>query len=797
MGNITLFKALKTTTDPHHVKLEKVLDSIKRGNQKDLLEKIRVLPEKADRDVLKRQLQCICFSGEFRVRNLKGLMKHSGYICLDFDHLDKDLEEFRDFANSDKYTHSAFLSPSGDGYKVVIKIPPENHTGSFLALQAYYTDNGWGKYWDKACKDVTRICFNSYDPNLYYNEESEEFTDIIEDVILGDTKVSSAVSLKDNDEIILNLIRWWDRDYGFVHGQKNNNLFILANAFNQYGIPDFECTRYFMANYFVPPCKDPEEIISIVRNAYKDVSAFNSKSFEDRNAIQEIERMSYKGSTPEAISEKTGVSIEAVADVLDNSEKNVFWRKSSKGAITTVMLKYKYFLENNGYFKYKSDDSDEFVFVKVKNNLIENTNEVDIKNFVLGYLENLDDKSIYEHFAKKNAAHFTESALNIVSNVKVNLRLDSKNIGFVYYKNCAVRITPSKISTVDYIDLNGAVWKSHVIDRKFKVTDNHDNDYKTFVSNVSKDGREDVLKSSESALGYLMHNFNDRKTQKAIILNDSKQTGSSEEGGIGKGLFVQGVEQIRRTVIEDGKDFDDKGTFKYQRVGLDTQVFSFDDVPKNFRFDKLFSVITDGMTVEKKNLTSVKLKYSDSPKIVITTNYVIKGRGNSHDRRKFEIEFGEYYGAHLSPADDFGKELFNEWDKDHFNRFDNYMVALIQKYMNTGLITSKSDTAQERKLIAQTDPLFVGWMTDVISSLEHYQGYIALYNTCMTESGLSKVSFKEFSIWIEDFCSYNDYVSDTQRINNVLQIRITSKFKAKDTKFHDETSFDTNQTSLL
>lgn len=781
MPVVTLFKSINTTNDPHHVNLKFVLDRIKNPTQKSLVEEIRSLSDKSERNILKKQLQCILFSGTFSKRSKKGLITHSGLICLDFDSFENTnkMQEFGKFAKKDIFTNALFVSPSGNGYKLIVKIPTDDHLGSFLALEKYYTNEGFSKYFDKSTKDVSRICYNSYDPKLYYNKDSELFETKKKDAVDVDNSKVAVIKVIGQDEIISNLIVWWDAKYGFVDGEKNNNLFILANAFNQYGISELECERYFLSNYYRPPCKDPSEVSSIVSNAYKNLIDHSSKSFEDRNAVMEIERLSHKGESAEKISKKTGVSVETIEDVLENSDKNVFWGKSSKGAVSTVMLQYKYFLENNGYYKYKSEESDEFVFVRVKNNLIENTSEVYIKNFVLNYLEQLEDKTIYEHFAKKHGAHFTEPMLNMISNVKVNLRLDSKNVGYVYYRNCAVKVTPKKIMLVDYIDLDGAVWKSHVIDRDFKSVEDFHNDYKTFIHNISKEGREDVVNSSESALGYLMHNYNDRKNQKAIILNDSKQTGSSEEGGVGKGLFVQGVEQIRRTVIEDGKDFDDKGTFKYQRVGLDTQVFSFDDVPKDFSFKKLFSVITDGMTIEKKNKTSVKLKYSDSPKIVITTNYVIKGKGNSHARRKFEIEFGEHYGAHLSPFDDFGKELFNDWNVDHFNRFDNYMVSLIQRYMTTGLVESKSDTAKDRKLIATTDHLFVGWMDDVVDTLNTIQPYLTVHDTCLQESGLNRVSFKEFSSWVDDYCLSRGYRVKTSRLGGKLQVQVMKKEEPK------------------
>tara|TARA_R110000851_G_scaffold32468_2_gene87207 strand:- start:1655 stop:4033 length:2379 start_codon:yes stop_codon:yes gene_type:complete len=776
--SITIFKSIGTTNAPFYKSLDFALSRIRDGHQKELIQKIRLLKTKAERNILKKNLQCILFSGEFRSRNIKGLEKHSGLICLDFDGFksSKEMASFKQFAVSNPFTHVLFVSPSGNGFKLIVKIPTTSHLGSFLALHQYYIDAGWEDEFDTSTKDVCRICYHSYDPDIVYNKESELF-DAIREPDMDLTKPTNAlVSMKNENDIIENLIKWWDKKYGFIDGEKNNNLFILANSFNQFGVDQITCERYFLANYYQPPCKDPSEITGLIKNAYKDVGHFNTKSFEDKDAVLEIERLAHKGTSVEKISKKTGVSIEDIEDVIDNSEKNVFWEKNKKGGVTTTMLSYKYFLENNGFYKYKSEASSEFVFVRVKNNLIENTTEVDIKNFVLNYLEQVEDKSIYQHFASKNSYHFTEGALNMISNVLVNLRLDSKNVGYVFYNNTAVKVTRTEVKLVDYIDLDGAVWKSHVIDRDFKPSKDIENEYKQFVSNISKNGREDVLLSSESALGYLMHNNNDRKTQKAIILNDSKQGGGAENGGIGKGLYIQGVGQIRRTIVEDGKDFDDSGTFKYQRVGLDTQVFCFDDVPRDFKFEKLFSIITEGMTVTKKRETSVKLKYEDSPKIAITTNYVIKGKGNSHDRRKFEIEFGEFYGAHLTPAQDFGHELFNDWSKEHYNRFDNYMVSLIQRYMVSGLISSVSDTADERRLLAQTDPLFVEWFNECVSNYEDvYTNYLTLMETCAQESGIYKINFRDFRSWMEDYCDFHNWEVSIKRPQNKMHIRFRKK----------------------
>ena len=81
----------------------------------------------------------------------------------------------------------------------------------------------------------------------------------------------------------------------------------------------------------------------------------------------------------------------------------------------------------------------------------------------------------------------------------------------------------------------------------------------------------------------------------------------------------------------DGKDFSFEKNFKFQTVSTDCQVLVFDDVKKNFEFERLFSIITEGIEIEYKNQGTIKIPVEKSPKIVITTNYTIKGEGGSFD----------------------------------------------------------------------------------------------------------------------------------------------------------------------
>ena len=170
--NITLFKNIQEIDTPFYKDLEFVLDRIKNGASKEKVKDIRKEKNKNERNELKKKLPSICFSGRFSKRSDNSLLEHSGYICLDFDGFikKKDLIEFKEKLTKDKYTLCVFISPSGNGLKLLVKIPndAENHVKYFKSLEKYYDTN----YFDTTCKNLSRVCYESYDPLLHYNKNS-------------------------------------------------------------------------------------------------------------------------------------------------------------------------------------------------------------------------------------------------------------------------------------------------------------------------------------------------------------------------------------------------------------------------------------------------------------------------------------------------------------------------------------------------------------------------------------------------------------------------------------------------
>jgi hypothetical protein len=90
---------------------------------------------------------------------------------------------------------------------------------------------------------------------------------------------------------------------------------------------------------------------------------------------------------------------------------------------------------------------------------------------------------------------------------------------------------------------------------------------------------------------------------------------------------------------------------------------AFDDVESTSIFEQLFSLITEGIPVNRKNKDEYYIPYERSPKIVITTNYVIsRSRWKPRQVRRHEVEFNQYFNANHSPIDEYGVQAIRPMD---------------------------------------------------------------------------------------------------------------------------------------
>ena len=711
---ITIFQNIRDTDTPFHRDVLVILDRIKDGASKELVKKIRLEKRKPERNELKKQLPAICFSGTFNKRNDNAIIEHSGLICLDFDGYTKQKELLQDKENlsKNKYVFSVFISPSGNGLKVLVKIPadPDNHVNYFNSLEKYFDS----EYFDKTSKNVSRVCYESYDPLIHVNENSSVW-DVIDEPEYTEVnrfKDAPTIPITDENKIVEILVKWWNKKYPMIEGQRNHNVYVLAMAFNDFGI-NKSLAEYILKQYTSPDFT-LKEIQTTIDSAYRNTSSFGTRYYEDEDRINQIKAKLRRGVSKKEIrlqlqdSDLDGEVIEAVlTKVEEENAKQTFWIKTDKGSIKIIHILFKQFLEDSGFYKYCPEGGKNYVFVKVTNNLIDHTSEKEIKDYVLNHLLELDDINVYNYFAD-NTRFFKEEFLSMLSTIDIYFIEDTKDAAYLYYRNCAVKITKDEVIPIDYIDLGGYVWKDHVIDRIFTTCSvSKDFDFRKFVRNICGNDEGRVV-SMESTIGFMLHAYKNLSYCPAVILND-EVISDNPEGGTGKGLLMNALSKMKKLVVIDGKSFTFERSFAYQLVSADTQILCFDDVKKHFDFERLFSVVTEGLTLEKKNKDAIKIPFSKSPKIAITTNYAIKGSGNSFARRKWELELHQYYRKDFTPLDEFGKLMFGDWNDEEWCEFDNYMIGCLKNYLRTGLVKSRFVNLKIRQLSAETSHEFIEW----------------------------------------------------------------------------------------
>jgi hypothetical protein len=172
-----------------------------------------------------------------------------------------------------------FISPSGNGLKVLVKIPadPENHTNYFNSLEKHFNS----PYFDKTSKNLSRVCYESYDPLIHVNENSSIW-DLIEEAQYTEVskmKDAPTIPITDENKIVEILVKWWTKKYPMVEGQRNQNCYILAVAFNDFGIN--KSLASYVLNQYANDDFTISDISTTIDSAYRNTATFGTKYYED------------------------------------------------------------------------------------------------------------------------------------------------------------------------------------------------------------------------------------------------------------------------------------------------------------------------------------------------------------------------------------------------------------------------------------------------------------------------------------------------------------------------------------
>lgn len=176
MVKTSLYKNVQSTM-PTQILLTDYVSDIRRGTWQDFVINARVFKQKGDIAGYKAmKIQAPCITGSTVMNSGKkessNVLEMNGYILIDID-CDIDNISLERLKN-DKYTSILHRSFGGDGVVVFVKIDSTKFIESFEGLAQHYYKN-YDIVIDASCKNINRLRFISYDPDIFTNDKASRF----------------------------------------------------------------------------------------------------------------------------------------------------------------------------------------------------------------------------------------------------------------------------------------------------------------------------------------------------------------------------------------------------------------------------------------------------------------------------------------------------------------------------------------------------------------------------------------------------------------------------------------------
>lgn len=311
-------------------------------------------------------------------------------------------------------------------------------------------------------------------------------------------------------------------------------------------------------------------------------------------------------------------------------------------------------------------------------------------------------------------------------------------------------------------------------------------------------------------IGYLMHRYKDSSKPWAIFAMDNRLNEDGKSyGGSGKSLIYKTAicdyylnENLYKYIAgRDPKKLE--GDFLYHGVSEHTKVILIDDAGEYFKFDLFFSDITGSINVNPKSGAPFTIPYAKAPKYCFTSNYTLRNPDSSTERRilysvasDFYHEKGENtdYSETWTPKDDFGHNLFTEWEPKEFNNFYNTLIYCLQFYLG---VTEKLGPAMgavtKRNLFASMGTNFYDWASMFFNEeganvnqeiiRDHaFKDYIFM-------TGDNKIKPHGWAEKVKSFCKYRGWVYNPMEMrgkqNNIIRKLPNYNYDARSNTWHE------------
>ncbi len=472
-----------------------------------------------------------------------------------------------------------------------------------------------------------------------------------------------------------------------------------------------------------------------------------------------------------------------------------------------------------------SSESTEYIHfrgrsIKITRNEIELINQDEVPNYILGGLY-FNDNNL-KHIIDKKIRLTKEPPIEVLPSAeyqKVLLELESaKTIEQREKANKKAHLFPEldryeiKINDEDFIivqflkDLANLYWRKE-LEQGEALSQQEQKEQNLLFANIL------------FCLGYMTAEYKNPAKPWLCFLQDMKISNIGESSGrSGKSLLTVMMKQIRQTFYIGGrrKDITEKTEFIYDGFTKFHNIIEIDDLYEFADFNYFYTQITGNREVNSKHVSKQILDYSESGKMIISTNYELQNTNNSTMARLLNTGVSDYYHEQTkyndyqesrSPFSKFGRMLFDDFTDDEWNKFYNLMAYCIQLQMRFHKIQPPMANLEKRQLLrdmikgvskeeefrhwadnyfcaAPTDhspnepsPYSAGYFNRFIKRESAFESFKATL-TYLQASKFKSIQFKKS---LEAWCTYNDVVLNPDSLTDKSG-RIMKKLDGKTTE---------------
>ena len=254
--NVSIFENFSKSKA--ELSVSEVLSTIKTEKYKVQILKIRTYIANGNLEMaklLKKKLESFTPSGTFKNgRNKDKLDAYNQIIILDIDKVNSQkLKSIQKTSSEIPFTLAHFISPSGNGLKILVgtNCEAKNHKIAYSEIAKYYSELLQIEI-DSSGSDVSRLCFMSYDPDCFTNNDFEPFQ-VQSDMIIKSKQIQP---VKDDFETTLLQIENNCVDITGDYETWRNIGFAIADEFGEAGRESYHRICCFHPTYDKTECDE-------------------------------------------------------------------------------------------------------------------------------------------------------------------------------------------------------------------------------------------------------------------------------------------------------------------------------------------------------------------------------------------------------------------------------------------------------------------------------------------------------------------------------------------------------------